>query len=202
MALSARLKAAAHFIACTGGIFAAYVVYAMIQEWLYSHRDAHGHTWEHTLTLLQLQCVVHVIGAVAWAAVSQGSAAALARTPALPYTRPAFTYIGAMLCSAEALKYVSYPTQALAKSSKLVPVMLINILVFRQRHTLAQYALVVLVTVGTTIFQWKDSHRDDPGNSLYGTLLLLASLALDGFTGPAQQDIKQKCVQACVFVCL
>ena len=42
--------------------------------------------------------------------------------PLRPFASTALTYLVAMACSNEALKHVTYPTQALAKSCKMIPV--------------------------------------------------------------------------------
>lgn len=116
------------------------------------------------------------------------------------------SYSTAMLTSNEALKYVSYPFQALAKSCKMVPVMLANVLI-GVKYQWHQYFAVFLITVGILIFQFKSSssppppHHHHPGgggagqqqqqshhddSSLSGFVLLFASLALDGVTGSNQ----------------
>ena len=53
----------------------------------------------------------------------------------------------------EALKYVSFPTQVVAKSCKMVPVMLMGYLVSRKRYTALEYAMAVAITSGAAIFK-------------------------------------------------
>lgn len=53
----------------------------------------------------------------------------------------------------QALKYVSYPTQALGKSCKMVPVMLLGVLIRGKKYRAFEYLCVALVTVGITLFQ-------------------------------------------------
>ena len=53
--------------------------------------------------------------------------------PLKPFALPGATYIGAMLSSNAALMHVSYPTQALAKSCKMIPVMIISVLFYGKR---------------------------------------------------------------------
>lgn len=174
-------------VVCTGGIFATYMTYAVIQEWVYLHKDSDGGSFTYTLTLLLVQCAFNFVAAAAWVFGAKQH-----KTPALVYTVPAFSYIFAMLCSNEALKHVSYPTQALAKSCKLIPVMLVNLLVFGKSHTLQQYFMVVLVTVGIIIFQWVQPKHSNDESTTYGLLLLGGSLLLDGVTGPAQKSIVER----------
>ncbi|KAF1779354.1 UAA transporter [Phytophthora cactorum] len=88
---------------------------------------------------------------------------------------------GAMLCSNEALKHVSFPTQALGKSCKMIPVMLMGVLIRRKKYTLRDYICVVVITTGI-------AHAERE-NSTYGLLLLFLSLTLDGISGPKQEEI-------------
>ncbi|RLO12219.1 hypothetical protein DYB28_011846, partial [Aphanomyces astaci] len=55
--------------------------------------------------------------------------------PLSPFAFSAFSYLGAMLCSNEALKYVNYPTQALGKSCKMIPVMLMGVVLGRKKYS-------------------------------------------------------------------
>ena len=49
-----------------------------------------------------------------------------------------------------ALAYVSYPAMALAKSRKLVPVMLMNVVLYRRKFPPHKYLVVALVTLSIT----------------------------------------------------
>jgi solute carrier family 35 (UDP-galactose transporter), member B1 len=95
-----------------------------------------------------------------------------------------------MYSSNLALNYMSYPAQSLAKSCKLIPVMLMRIVVLGQRYRLHEYAQVLLITAGICIFMlFEDGKKGGKETSILGFLLCLFSLALDGFTGPTQERI-------------
>lgn len=57
----------------------------------------------------------------------------------------------------EALKYVSMPLQALAKSSKMLPVMVWTILLRSRRQTRSDYACALGVTLGCALFVTRGS---------------------------------------------
>jgi drug/metabolite transporter (DMT)-like permease len=97
-----------------------------------------------------------------------------------------------MLCSNEALKFVNYPTQVLAKSCKLVPVLLVNLVIYRRKQSIWQYLHVTLVTLGILLFRWRAGREAGESNTTYGLLLLAVSLFLDGVTGPTQEWIRDK----------
>ncbi|RHY33498.1 hypothetical protein DYB32_001613 [Aphanomyces invadans] len=113
--------------------------------------------------------------------------------PLSPFAFSAFSYLGAMLCSNEALKYVNYPTQALGKSCKMIPVMLTGVLLGRKKYSWKEYVSVILITAGIVIFQLgKDSSKggkQQTENSVYGLGLLFTSLFLDGLTGSGQEQM-------------
>lgn len=106
------------------------------------------------------------------------------------------TYLGAMLCSNEALKHVSYPTQALAKSCKMIPVMVMGVIIRKKKYSLKEYLTVFTITIGIALFQYgklsgKASSMKEE-NSSFGLMLLFISLALDGMTGPKQEVLNAK----------
>ena len=101
----------------------------------------------------------------------------------------------AMYTSNEALQYVTYPTQALAKSCKMIPVLLGSVLFLRKSYSLVKYACVILMTVGITIFQMSGKKRlatEGFGGEGLGLVLLAISLGLDGLAGPLQENLKKR----------
>lgn len=95
------------------------------------------------------------------------------------------SYLLAMLSSNEALRYVSYPAQALAKSCKMVPVMLGNVLV-GVKYGAREYLTVFVITAGVSVFQMADQAKAGKESTMLGMALLLFSLTLDGVTGSHQ----------------
>jgi len=102
----------------------------------------------------------------------------------------------AMAASNEALRYVSYPTQVLGKSCKMVPVMIFGILIGGKysQYKLSDYVQVLMVTMGVVIFNFGAPIKAGKGggsDSTYGLALIAGSLALDGFTGGLQDKVKE-----------
>jgi UDP-galactose transporter B1 len=90
------------------------------------------------------------------------------------------------------LRHIDYPTMILGKSSKLVPVMLMNIILYRRKFALHKYAVVAGVTLGIsvfTLFHPKSAAKKGGDNSLLGLALLFVSLAIDGATNSTQDEI-------------
>lgn len=96
----------------------------------------------------------------------------------------AMAFVLAMLFTNLSLEYVSYPTQALAKSCKILPAMLGTLFLKFVKYHPVQYLSVGLVTIGILSFNLMKSkgQGDDSG---IGLLLLFGALLMDGLSGYA-----------------
>jgi UDP-galactose transporter B1 len=97
-----------------------------------------------------------------------------------------------MAASNEALRYVSYPTQVLGKSCKMVPVMIGGLVLGGRTFTTSQYAQVIFVTLGVAIFNFgADAKKTSGSDSAYGLSLIALSLVMDAVTGGLQDRVKR-----------
>lgn len=98
------------------------------------------------------------------------------------------------------LSYITYPAMVLGKSCKLVPVMLMNVLLYRRKFAPHKYLVVFMVTVGITLFMGFGNEKPKMGSrnttdnatpyaSLIGVVYLLINLILDGATNSTQDEI-------------
>jgi len=93
----------------------------------------------------------------------------------------------------EALKYVSFPTQVLAKASKVIPVMLMGKVVQGKTYPNWEYGIAVGLSLGTAIFMFSK----DPGSeedheretTTAGMFLLLGYMMFDSFTSNYQSGL-------------
>lgn len=101
------------------------------------------------------------------------------------------------------LAYVNYLTLLLAKSCKLVPVMLIHLTVYRRKFPLYKYAVVFAITCGVFMFTYykqsssgsssgKAATSASASSSWIGLGLLGINLLLDGVTNSTQDHIFHK----------
>lgn len=91
-------------------------------------------------------------------------------------------FVLAMLFTNLSLEFVSYPTQALAKSCKILPAMLGTLFVKLVRYHPSQYLSVALVTTGILSFNLMKA-KGDGDDSGIGLLFLFGSLLMDGLSG-------------------
>ena len=109
----------------------------------------------------------------------------------IPHRDPSASEMLAMAGSNEALRYVSYPTQVLSKSRKMVPVMAGGIVLGGKRYSAFEYLQVLLITVGGAS---SSSGKKKKGgeDSVFGLLLIGFSLVMDAVTGGLQDKVKAR----------
>jgi len=189
-ATAAAIPREVAFLICVAGIYASYISFGVYQEEINTTKfGPEKKKFDDTTFLLLCQCIVNALSSVLVMLVLPTQARD--KTPTLEYVGVSLTYIGAMFCSNAAIQYVNYPTMVLAKSCKPIPVLLMGLLVLRKQQSWSKYICVVFVTAGISIFMLneKKSSKDTTETSTYGIVLLLASLAMDGVTGPFQERL-------------
>ncbi|XP_022084670.1 solute carrier family 35 member B1-like [Acanthaster planci] len=182
-------------IVCFVGIFVCYFYYGILQEKITRSDYGSGENKErfsYFFCLVLVQCIINAIFAKC---VLFFSKPGKDKTTTKLYALCSITYLGAMVASNSALKYVSYPFQVLGKSCKPIPVMLLGVLLARKRYYLLKYFCVLLIVIGVAIFVYKDSKASSSAAESvfgYGELLLIASLTLDGLTGVTQEKMRSE----------
>lgn len=98
-------------------------------------------------------------------------------------------------CQYEALKYVSFPVQTLAKCAKMLPVMVWGTLIMQKRYKGLDYLFAFLVTLGCSIFILYPAAADispyhrGRESTVWGVSLMLGYLGFDGFTSTFQDKL-------------
>jgi len=172
------------------GIFICYFYYGVLQEKI--TRVPYGEEkFTYQQTLVFAQCCVNVLFAYIIIKTTQ-TQNEVDTTPTLMYVFCTLSYMGAMLASNTALRYINYPTQVLGKSCKPIPVMILGVLIARKRYPLIKYISVLLIVIGVALFLYKDKQSKKMEGSAYGygELLLIVSLTLDGMTGAFQDKMR------------
>ncbi|GAB1601303.1 adenosine 3'-phospho 5'-phosphosulfate transporter 1-like isoform X1, partial [Argonauta hians] len=105
--------------------------------------------------------------------------------PLYKYSYSSFSNIMSSWCQYEALKFVSFPTQVLAKASKIIPVMLMGKLISKKSYDIHEYLSAAMISVGVSIFLLTSAdvtkHKDSVTN-FSGVLLLFGYMGFDSFT--------------------
>lgn len=102
-----------------------------------------------------------------------------------------------MTASNESLAHVSYPTAVLAKSSKLIPTMIVSYFIDHKSFLIKEWLSAALITIGIILFNLsrinQQHHNNDKegDDTIYGLFLLVLSLVMDGFLASCQNKLKK-----------
>lgn len=106
--------------------------------------------FDHSIFLVLCNRLITCILALAYLAAT--------RTPVLPgaplrsYAAVSLTNVIATSCQYEALRYVSFAVQTLAKSAKALPVMLWGMVYLQKRYKLTEFFHATCITLGCSVF--------------------------------------------------
>jgi len=173
--------------ACAG-IFFSFSYFAVLQEDVYK-KDYGGEKFVYTFLALLVERGVNAGIAFACMAVFGGSGLKIAH---MEIFNSGISQMFAMAGSNEALRYVSYPTQVLGKSCKMVPVMAGGLILGGKSYSVFEYAQVTLITLGVVFFNFGGKSKKGGGDSTYGLVLIGFSLFMDAVTGGLQDKVKAK----------
>lgn len=152
-----------------------------------------GEIYTDMLTLLLIQCVFNTLAASFALRVFGLSHRGASVGRDSVYAMMACTYLGGMVASYAAMKYINFPTTVLAKSCKMLPVMVIGLL-FGKRYSLQNWVCMTAVGGGIAMFNYLKVGKgaaDESSNSVFGLSLALLSLICDGLTGAIQDHQRQ-----------
>eukprot|EP00049_Salpingoeca_infusionum_P009590 m.162276 g.162276 ORF g.162276 m.162276 type:complete len:425 (+) comp14373_c0_seq1:255-1529(+) len=115
--------------------------------------------------------------------------------PTYRYSFASMSNVLSSWCQYEALKYVNFPTQVLAKSSKIIPVMIMGKFVDGKTYPVYEYVCAIIMSAGVSLFMF--SKADEEGKefdeaeptSFAGILLLLGYMVFDSFTSNFQSHL-------------
>lgn len=113
------------------------------------------------------------------------------RAPLYKYSYASLSNIMSTWFQYEALKFVNFPTQVLAKSCKIIPVMLMGKVVSRAKYEFYEYFSAILISLGM-IFFLMGSATGAAGSSITtitGVLFLSLYMTFDSFTSNWQGDL-------------
>ncbi|KAL1530275.1 hypothetical protein AB1Y20_001187 [Prymnesium parvum] len=171
------------------GIFFSFSYFAVLQEDVYK-KEYGGEHFKYTFLALVCERGVNAAVGLLGMLVLGGSGLVI---PKKDVFVSGISQMLAMAGSNEALRYVSYPTQVLGKSCKLVPVMAGGLVLGGRSFSALEYAQVLLLTVGVCIFNLFGAKKKKGGeDSALGLALIGFSLLMDAVTGGLQDRVKKR----------
>lgn len=92
----------------------------------------------------------------------------------------------------KSLKHLDYLAYLLAKSCKLIPVMIVHFIFYQTKFPNYKYLVAGLVTLGVILFTMAHATtktKINDGNTLLGLTYLIGSMILDGLTNSTQDQL-------------
>ena len=199
---TSRVATEAKLVFAVAGIFFAFSAFAVLQEAVY-RTSYKGERFSATFLVLIVERGVNTLGGLIGTSVvgmqANGGTSKTTKssknTSKVPFTEIATSGVSQMLAMAaanEALRFVSFPTQVLGKSCKMIPVMIGGIVAGRKFPT-SQYVQVLVVTTGVVAFnlgKQSSSKKGESEDSVYGLSLIALSLVMDFVTATLQDRVK------------
>lgn len=113
------------------------------------------------------------------------------RAPLFKYSYCSLSNILSSWCQYEALKYISFPTQVLAKASKIIPVMLMGKVVSKKKYEYYEYVVAFLISVGMVAFLLgsDEGKKGSSVTTISGVVILVGYMACDAFTSNWQASL-------------
>jgi len=162
---------------CFAGVLGLYSAYAFLQEELLADKSLELNT---NFVLAVQNIIAIVIAASIIIICDMGSLFGALNGGAIWVGVLQFS---TMYCSNYSLKYVSFPFMALAKSAKILPVIVAGY--FRGVYTLTRSQIVIAITISSGLVIFNSGKmkgiESDAGNYI-GVGLVLLSLAFDGYS--------------------
>ncbi|KMT05325.1 hypothetical protein BVRB_7g174600 [Beta vulgaris subsp. vulgaris] len=176
------------------GIMVTLVIYGLLQEKIM--RIPYGPDKEYfKYSLFLVFCNRLTTSAVSAVSLLASKKALDPVAPVYKYCLVSVSNILTTTCQYEALKYVSFPVQTLAKCAKMIPVMVWGTLIMQKRYKGLDYMWAVLVTIGCSVFILYPAgddispYKNGKESTVWGMSLMLGYLGFDGFTSTFQDKL-------------
>ncbi|GAA5982991.1 hypothetical protein JCM11641_006909 [Rhodosporidiobolus odoratus] len=194
------------------GLIVVYSLYGLLQEKI-MRSSTYGPNDEHFTSSSLLICFNRIFSVAVGLAIlfykskQQPEHGGFAQRfkPASPYFAYASVAVFNFLstsCQYQALRYVSYTTQSLAKTSKMIPVLVVGALVWKKKHLTREWVAggVILAGCATYLFSTPPTPHGSHGtaggngdedwfNGLAGTFFLVGYLFFDGLVSTTQEKV-------------
>lgn len=185
---------------CVAGIIGSLLMYALLQERIMTKpytnastaEDSEGEYFRNSLVLVFFNRLAASVVAAAIIIVRGDVTDLRNKAPLYKYFAVSVSNVIATSCQYEALKWVTFPTQTLAKSAKMIPVLVWGSLISGKVYGIVDYLCAVSVALGCTLFMVFGkiaAKKASDSDSYFGLLLMLGYLGFDGFTSTFQEKL-------------
>lgn len=179
---------------CAAGLLTFYLTWGVLQERIMAFKygatdQDEGENFKNSQFLVFVNRILALVVAVTIINIKKQPRHT---GPAFKYSFSSFSNIMSSWFQYEALKYVSFPVQVLAKASKVIPVMLMGKLVSKRTYDWHEYATAVMISLGVSMFLLTSNDAlkgREVATSFSGLIILLGYLLFDAFTSNWQGEL-------------
>ncbi|XP_017856394.1 PREDICTED: adenosine 3'-phospho 5'-phosphosulfate transporter 1 [Drosophila arizonae] len=178
---------------CFGGLMVSYLTWGVLQEKImtqhYQNFAGESAKFKDSQFLVfanRMLAFFVALGYLQWQPATTRH-----RAPLYKYSYASFSNIMSAWFQYEALKFVNFPTQVLAKSCKIIPVMLMGKIMSKAKYESYEYVTALLISLGMIFFMTgsADSNKASGVTTLTGIFLLSMYMIFDSFTANWQGSL-------------
>ena len=178
---------------CLFGLMGSYLTWGVLQEQIMTqeYTDAEGKNKAHFKDSQFLVFTNRVLGFLITAVYLIAKNKLKHRAPIFKYSFASFSNIMSAWFQYEALKFVNFPTQVLAKSCKIIPVMIMGKIISRNKYEFYEYLTAVMISFGMIFFLTgsADESKKTAFTTITGVFLLTMYMIFDSFTSNWQGEL-------------
>ncbi|KAM9840032.1 adenosine 3'-phospho 5'-phosphosulfate transporter 1 [Aulostomus maculatus] len=188
------VRQAVKLIFCAAGLQASYLTWGVLQERVMTRSygavspEQEGERFKDSQFLVFMNRILALTVSGLWCIMFKQPRHG---APMYKYSFASLSNILSSWCQYEALKYISFPTQVLAKASKVIPVMLMGKIVSRKSYEYWEYLTAMLISVGVSMFLLSSSTSKHPSTvtTFSGVIILVGYIVFDSFTSNWQDNL-------------
>lgn len=182
-------RSAGILLFCFFGLQASYLTWGLLQERIMTFQYGDGEYFKNSQFLVFINRILaFLIGITVLFMKTQPPHTA----PLYKYSYSSFSNIMSSWFQYEALKFVSFPTQVLAKASKVIPVMLMGKVVSRKTYDYYEYITALMISVGVGLFLLTSgdvTRNSERTTTVTGIIMLVGYMCFDSFTSNWQGEL-------------
>ncbi|KAG1941878.1 adenosine 3'-phospho 5'-phosphosulfate transporter 1 [Pimephales promelas] len=191
---SSSVRQAARLIFCAAGLQASYLTWGVLQERVMTRSygateaEGSGERFKDSQFLVFMNRILALTVSGLWCVLFKQPRHGV---PMYKYSFASLSNILSSWCQYEALKYISFPTQVLAKASKVIPVMLMGKIVSHKSYEYWEYFTAALISVGVSMFLLSSSTGKHLSTvtTFSGVIILAGYIVFDSFTSNWQDNL-------------
>lgn len=171
---------------CASGLLGSYLLWGILQERIITKVYSTGKFESSIFLVFSNRIFALTVASVVIRFTKQPRV----RSPHYKFSFTSLSNVLSSWCQLEALKYIDFPTQVLAKSSKIIPVMIMGKIIDGKKYPCYDYVVAIVIGCGVAIFSLasdKNSTKvDEKVTTFAGIFLILGYLIFDSFTSQWQ----------------